>query len=121
MNGEGAYTGDIHFFNTSHPAKNWQKGIAWYEHFCEGKTHEKAVGQKGAQYFSDYEAPELIKQVLGDEVKLICSLRNPMDRAYSSYWYQIEDIPKGVGFLEACMLEQEGELRLPSKLLQPGL
>ncbi len=120
MGGGGAYTGDIHFFNKSHPAQNWQKGLHWYEHFFSGRTTEKAVGEKSALYFDDPEAPQLIKQVLGESVKLIAILRNPIERAYSSYWYQIEDFPRGVKFLEACKMERENRLRPNSFLHRPG-
>jgi len=120
MGSEGAYTGDIHFFNTSHPAKNWEMGLEWYEKFFDDRTSEKAVGQKSGLYFSDPEAPRLLRQVLGEKVKLIATLRNPMNRAYSSYWYQIEDIPKGVSFLEACELENNNTLMLQSLLHRPG-
>jgi len=120
MGSEGAYTGDIHFFNSSHSSKNWEKGLEWYRKFFDGRTTERAVGQKSGLYFSDPEAPKLIRQALGDDVKLIATLRNPIERAYSAYWYQIEDIPRGSSFLDACKLEQNNQLKLQSLLHGPG-
>lgn len=120
MGYEGAYTGDIHFFNTSHPAKNWDKGLNWYERFFDGRKDERAVGQKSSLYLDDPEAPKLIKQILGDEIKLIAILRNPIKRAYSSYWYQIEDFPVNTRFLEACALEKNNQLKHKPFLHRPG-
>jgi len=121
MGSEGAYTGDIHFFNNSHAVGKWKQGIDWYKKFFDGVKNEKAIGQKSGLYFSDYEAPELIQQTLEKNTKFISTLRNPMERAYSSYWYQFEDIPKGVSFLEAFEMEKNNQLKLPSPLCNPGL
>lgn len=100
MAGEG-YTGDIHYFDRNHSAKNWNRGLEWYESFFKGRTIERLVGEKSALYFSDSDAPRLISEIIPD-VKLIASLRNPIERAYSTFWYNRGEIPKSLTFLEAC-------------------
>lgn len=44
-----------------------------------------------------------------------------METSYSSYWYQIEDIPHKTSFLKAIDLEQKDQLKLASPLCNPGL
>ncbi len=83
-------TKEVHFFNKydsnlterNHYARF---DLRWYEdffRFCDG---ERAVGEVTPMYLCDPCAPERIKAAL-PEVKLICCLRNPVDRAYSHYW-----------------------------------
>ena len=55
-----------------------------YERLFEAATTERARGEASSQYLNDEAAPDRIAADLGD-VRLIVSLRNPVDRAYSSY------------------------------------
>ena len=55
-----------------------------YERLFAGVTTERAIGEASPQYLNDVEAPARIDADLPD-VRLIVSLRNPADRAYSSY------------------------------------
>jgi hypothetical protein len=55
-----------------------------YERLFDGVTTERAVGEASPQYLNSPTAPDRIAADLPD-VKLIVSLRNPADRAYSSY------------------------------------
>lgn len=75
---------ELHYFD-----RHYEKGIAWYENYFRNCT-ELAIGEATPAYFYNPAIPELIYQTLPD-VKLIVSLRNPIDRAYSHYWYCYTD------------------------------
>lgn len=75
---------EIHFFDNN---ENFSQGIEWYEKYYTGADDSQhlAVGDISPCYmFYDY-VPERILQTLGKDVKLIFTLRNPMQRAYSDY------------------------------------
>jgi hypothetical protein len=55
-----------------------------YERLFDGATTERAIGEASPQYLNHPSAPGEIATVLPD-AKLVVSLRNPADRAYSSY------------------------------------
>lgn len=74
---------EIHFFN-----KNFDKGIEWYEQFFKAWKGEKAIGEKTPDYLYDGHTPQRIYEVTPD-VKLIFVLRNPIDKAYFHYWYNV--------------------------------
>jgi hypothetical protein len=57
---------------------------AAYEQLFEAATTARARGEASPQYLNDETAPDRIAADLRD-VRLIVSLRNPVDRAYSSY------------------------------------
>lgn len=65
----------------------FEKGVSWYEsqHFSDW-SGQTAVGEGTVSYLGNPNAPGRIRAVLGDKVKLIASLRHPVDRAYSAYW-----------------------------------
>lgn len=74
---------EVHFFDA-----NYEKGLEYYESVFAGRTDEIAVGETTPAYlhgaYSDNNIPALIKRDLPD-VRLIASLRNPVERAYSRY------------------------------------
>lgn len=55
--------------------------------FDEASDH-KAVGETSPHYLRSPQAPQLIKDTIPD-VRLIFSLRDPVKRAYSSYWHRV--------------------------------
>lgn len=76
---------ELHFFD-----RHYDRGIAHYAQSFSGWSGEKAAGEATPDYLHglyaahDLDVPELIARHLPD-VKLIVSLRNPVDRAYSHY------------------------------------
>lgn len=83
-------TKEPHFFNkydsNLEERDNFVRlGQAWYERLFREYAGEKAVGEATPMYLCDPAAPSRIRSVL-PKVKLICSLRNPVDRAYAHYW-----------------------------------
>ena len=70
---------DLYFFD-----KYYNKGVLWYEKHFDARMHEKAIGELSHDYFSSEIAIERIHSTY-PEIKIICCLRNPYDRALSSY------------------------------------
>src|SRR4051794_34967159 len=58
--------------------------LAEYESLFDGASSQPAVGEASTQYLNSAAAPRRIANILPN-VRLIVSLRNPADRAYSSY------------------------------------
>ena len=71
---------EIYFFNN-----HFEKGIAWYEDHFKGWSGQAVIGEATPGYILNPSAPQRIKAILGDQVKLIVSLRHPVDRAYSAF------------------------------------
>lgn len=77
---------EIHFFEND---ENYFQGIDWYKQYFEKVQHEKIVGEITADYmFFDY-VPQRIADTLGKNVKLIFMLRDPAERAYSEYLFNV--------------------------------
>lgn len=88
---------EIHFFDDNN---NFQKGISWYQQQFEKAGPEKLIGDISPDYmFYDY-ALARAADILGTDVKLILMLRNPIERAYSEYLYNVRR-----GFFEGSFEE----------------
>jgi len=102
-------SGEIHFFNA-----RFDRGLDWYEQHFAAWNGESAVGEKSPLYLSHPDAPSRIQESLGKEVRLIMSLRNPVDRAYSAFWHRMKhgrvplDAQFTSVFLEDESLRQNG-------------
>lgn len=106
------YKKEVHYFDYY-----YHKGLSWYRsHFptqrevqeLADKTHgSMLLGESSPYYLAHPLSPARVKETL-PEVKMICMLRNPVDRAISSFYNQkrlgIETLPS---FQEA--LEKENE------------
>ncbi len=67
---------------------NYVKGLDWFESFFKDYAGQKAIGEVSPGNMIHPDAPERIaKHIPG--AKLIFILRNPIERAYSQYWYGI--------------------------------
>lgn len=88
-------TREAHFFND-----HFEEGLDWYEKKFSDWSGEKRVGEGSPGYISHPLAAERIKSALGADVKLIGSLRHPVDRAYSAYWMSLTNnrIPRDSDF-----------------------
>lgn len=100
---------EIAFFCT-----HFRKGLSWYKsHFPVKKDNSIITGEASPYYLSQPKAAERLKSMFPD-VKIIVLLRNPIERAFSSY----KNIKKlgletSASFEEAVSLEEErtnGEL-----------
>ncbi|MFB6185876.1 MAG: sulfotransferase domain-containing protein [Halobacteriaceae archaeon] len=75
-------TDSVHYFNI-----NYHRNEQWYrKHFSE-YGGEPIVGEETPTYIRDENAPKRIAETVPD-VKLIFTLRNPVDRAYSHWWHE---------------------------------
>jgi hypothetical protein len=72
---------EVHFFDT-----RFDRGLDWYRGRFADARGEIAVGEASPTYMYHDAALERIASVL-PAVKLIAVLRNPVDRAYSHYWW----------------------------------
>lgn len=62
--------------------------IEEYAALFDEATTERAIGETSPHYLRSPQAPQLIKDTIPD-VRLIFSLRDPVRRAYSSYWHRV--------------------------------
>ncbi len=79
---------ELHYFS-----REYDRGQDWYLSQFSGEWQGKTVGEKSNSYLYVPEAAERLHRDL-PQVKLIAQLRNPVERAYSSY----------------CMLFRRGEV-----------
>jgi len=79
---------EVHFFSRD---RNWRKGYDWYESLFAKYPKNAVAGEYSTSYLYHEKTPERIAARYPG-VKLIVSLRNPIDRAFSNY---INDIKAG--------------------------
>jgi hypothetical protein len=72
---------EIHYFSYENL---FAQGVNWYEDFFKPVTTEKAIGEISNSYLPSETAAQRIYEYNPD-LKLICILRNPIERAYSHY------------------------------------
>lgn len=72
---------DIQYFD-----HQYDKGLEWYFSFFKKATSYKAIGELSHDYFLYPEVASRIVETL-PEVKMICCLREPVDKMISSYKY----------------------------------
>lgn len=65
-------------------AENYEKGFSWYESLFDHYCGETAVGEVSPNYMARPVAAKRI-YLWNPDVRLICLLRNPIERAYSHY------------------------------------
>ena len=83
-------TKEPHFFNSRdtnlQPVRAFDElGLDWYRRFFRRHESQRAVGEATPLYLCDLDAPSRIARTLPD-VRLVCSLRDPVTRAHSHYW-----------------------------------
>jgi len=65
-------------------------------------------GEIGTGYLYHHkEAIPLIKDAFGDDVKILIILRNPVDRAYSSYMHFVKDVHEKLSFEDSMKMESQ--------------
>jgi len=74
---------EIYYFS-----KYYDKNLEWYESYFHRWSGQAAVGEATPGYICHPHAPSRIRAALGS-VKLIASLRHPVDRAYSAFWHHL--------------------------------
>lgn len=75
---------EIHYYSRLH-----HKGEAWYASRFAGRAPGQLLAENSNSYLTD---PGALERIASDqpEAKILCILRNPVDRAYSSYGMQVD-------------------------------
>jgi Sulfotransferase domain len=74
---------DLYFFS-----RYYDRGVNWYRaQFAQAPRDVPVVGEICPDYLLTSEAAGRIRSTLGPHVKLMVTLRDPIDRAFSSYLY----------------------------------
>jgi hypothetical protein len=104
-----ATTKEVHYFDYEH-----FRGIDWYRsHFplqvdCDAFAEQHGrpflTGEASPSYISHQWAPERLARVL-PEVKLLVTLRDPVDRAYSQYQMSRREEEEDLSFEQALAVE----------------
>lgn len=76
---------EIGFFSYEY---SYRKGLKYYSSYFQGWNGEKVIGEATPGYLHEENVPERIHKFLPN-VKLIACLRDPIDRAYSTYLMQL--------------------------------
>jgi hypothetical protein len=77
----------------------FERGVEWFAEHFSAHDGEKAIGEASTTTMYSQEAPARIQSVL-DSPKLIFCLRNPIERAYSEYFFKMTQgrIPANTSF-----------------------
>lgn len=78
--------------------------LAEYQSLFAGVSDEVAIGEASTEYLYFSETPKRIKQTIPN-AKLIAILRNPIERAYSAFSYQVRDGCETLSFERALQNE----------------
>ena len=77
---------ELYFFD-----RYFERGLAWYETQFHGAGPEHTiVGEACPLYLPSPETPPRISACLGDNVRLMVTLRDPVERAFSHYLYMLK-------------------------------
>ena len=84
---------EIHFFSKAHV---YDRGWNWYlSQFAikQNKISDRSIliGEASPSYLSSPDAPENIQSAF-PKIKIVVSLRNPVDRAISHYYHQVSRV-----------------------------
>ena len=101
---------EVHYFDANYPDLDWYRGhfpAVWQVALRKYLKGQKTVTGEASPYYIFYpHAPARVRQTLPD-VKLIVLLRNPVDRAYSHYYHQVQRNRETLGFEEAIAVEAD--------------
>ena len=88
---------DLYFFD-----RYYDRGLSWYLGlFAPAGPQHLVVGEVCQDYLFHADAAVRISSTLGDGVRLMVTLRDPADRAFSSYLYALKQGEQHGTFLEA--------------------
>jgi Sulfotransferase family len=84
--------------------------IDTYRALFRGVTDEKAIGEASPLYLYSPEAPARIKHYI-PQARLIAILRNPVDRAYSSFIQRVQKGDEPLQDFAQALREEENRIR----------
>lgn len=94
---------EVHYFDTG-----FRNGLDWYRRRFAGAAGERAVGEASPTYMYRDATLERMRSAVPD-AKLIAVLRDPVERAYSHYWWEYA-VTETRTFEEAARAEMAGEV-----------
>ena len=113
FNKEGLSLKEPQFLIKSKVEKRLHFGIwEWKEYLSifEDVEEQKVIGEASVFYLYYYEeAIKNIKSRLGNDVKIIILLRNPVDRAFSAFLHVSKSVKESLSF-EDALAQEEGRL-----------
>jgi hypothetical protein len=80
---------------------------AGYQALFENVKEEKVIGESSVSTLFYKNAIKKAKTILGENIKIVVILRNPVDRAFSNYMMHVRDGFEDKTFEEALDLEEE--------------
>ena len=93
---------DLYFFD-----RYYDRGLAWYlGQFQSAGPRQSIVGEVCQDYLFHPQAPQRMAHCL-DDVRLMVTLRDPADRAFSSYLYMLKQGEEPGTFLHALATRPE--------------
>jgi Sulfotransferase domain len=93
---------ELRFFDVD---ENYRRGLDYYASFFAEHKGQSAIGEIAPTYAYRGDVAERIAKALGPDVRLIFSLRNPVDRAYSHYLMNCMKQYESRSFSDALALE----------------
>ncbi len=93
---------EVHYFD-----RFYERGLDWYLAHFPRRGKFPIVGEASPFYVFDPRVPGRIEETLGDRVRFIVMLRNPVDRAYSMYQMKVRRDLEELSFEEALATEDE--------------
>jgi Sulfotransferase domain len=90
---------ELHFFD-----HHFDKGVDWYRSLFADAGSELQLGEATPNYLHEPAAIQRIASTL-PQVRLLLSLRNPVDRAYSHYWHNRSRGKESLSFEDALAAE----------------
>ena len=100
---------ELHFFD-----RHYEKGVLWYERQFDSASG-KAIGEGTPAYMYHEDTAQLIKKHI-PHVKLIATLRDPVERAYSHYYYRERERQA-----EKQSMTFESKIAATPRLIEEGL
>jgi hypothetical protein len=96
---------EAHFFDYD---ENYSKGLQWYQStFFGGYNNQAVIGDITPLYMYLSQAVERIHKDLGKDLRIVFMLRDPVERAFSHYKFNIKRSYEDKTFKEAVMLEPD--------------
>ena len=83
--------------------------VETYRALFRDVSGEKAVGEASTLYLYSEKAPERIYHRV-PEAKLITVLRNPVERAYSAFWFMVRDSREPLTDFGRALAEEDGRI-----------
>lgn len=109
-----SYRNEVHFFDV-----RFDRGPQWYkEQFPRRPSPSHLIGEKSPYYLVHPRVPRRI-HALYPNVKLIMILRNPIDRAYSHYHFNVRRNLEALTF-EQAIVKEPSRIKKGEKELKRG-